>query len=745
MSSLPPPSPLVPEAYPDAGDRKESPKGTVDYRSENGPLLSYLRCSEKEPLAGQSLYLGAEVGSDNRIYFIPGNARRVLVCDPETDVVEQIGPTLPGKLKWLRGVRQNDIIYGFPCHADSVLRIHVPTGAISTIPIPYDAFFSDPATAEQQRQLEWKYHGGSLCPVDGSLYAIPQSALHVLKIDPVSETCELVGPPLGGRFKWYGGVIGKTDGALYGIPHNSSHVLRIHPAGVTLHGDLGTGGHKWHGAAASPDGTIVCVPANADTVLCITPGDPEPILTQLGGATEIQSGRHRLDSKYKYLGALAGTDGKVYCFPCGSERVLQVDTAKNIVLAVGPNLYDEKLEYICQNKWQNGICSVKDESIYAIPLAAESVLRIDCRQDPPEISTWPLPSPNKGLAKWEGGVVAVNGVIFTVPNNYKAILRIEPPSTPVVSTKVKVQTASKASSVSMLRGREKPDDQDGLVYRSGIPTLRSSAHRVRYKPKNRKHDPKPRNRAGEETGTAWLPLQVRTENVFAYDPLVYNLQGVVVALLKRCKPDIVGSFPDDSDRLEDFSVPTPSVWRSVNGGQCEDAQKYLSNEVFSNKSLLDVFDRLVKEVVLPYLKRRLVAVNAVSNEEESVTFYYQSPPTLRLQPGPAWASVKPHNDTEYGHQNGELNFWLPLTSRDLTGVDLWCETEFKSDDYHPVAAKPGDIISFHGSSSRHFVNANASAFTRVSMDFRIGVEGFFDPYWQMRGTTHDHGRQTHSC
>ena len=43
-------------------------------------------------------------------------------------------------------------------------------------------------------------------------------------------------------------------------------------------------------------------------------------------------------------------------------------------------------------------------------------------------------------------------------------------------------------------------------------------------------------------------------------------------------------------------------------------------------------------------------------------------------PGPAWAKVKPHNDAEYGHQNGELSFWAPLTDRILTVVYLWSES-----------------------------------------------------------------------
>ena len=53
--------------------------------------------------------------------------------------------------------------------------------------------------------------------------------------------------------------------------------------------------------------------------------------------------------------------------------------------------------------------------------------------------------------------------------------------------------------------------------------------------------------------------------------------------------------------------------------------------------------------------------------DEPLTFYVQRPPTLRLQPGPSAFTVRPHNDAEYGHQPGELNFWLPLT-------DAVCDT-----------------------------------------------------------------------
>jgi hypothetical protein len=45
------------------------------------------------------------------------------------------------------------------------------------------------------------------------------------------------------------------------------------------------------------------------------PGDPDPRLTEMGGDVDVlQTGRHRTDRNYKYLGGMMGTDGKVYVF-----------------------------------------------------------------------------------------------------------------------------------------------------------------------------------------------------------------------------------------------------------------------------------------------------------------------------------------------------------------------------------------------------------------------------------------------
>lgn len=140
-----------------------------------------------------------------------------------------------------------------------------------------------------------------------------------------------------------------------------------------------------------------------------------------------------------------------------------------------------------------------------------------------------------------------------------------------------------------------------------------------------------------------------------------------------------------------------------------------------------------------------------------------------------------HNDAKYGHQQGELNFWMPLTSKKITRLaqklssfwnhsllfllgfevhvlcartTLWVESSPDAGDFHPLSLEPGQVASnlgkiqksgtkygknpehaptkarFHGTSVRHYVPANQTDSTRVSLDFRVGLGRFYDPDWR---------------
>ena len=169
----------------------------------------------------------------------------------------------------------------------------------------------------------------------------------------------------------YGGLLG-GDGCIYGIPQNASSVIKINPFTdeCTLIGSLAEGGHKWHGGNVGPDGNIYGIPCHADNVIKINTASGE--VSTIGGP--IPAGKHRPDGKYKYLGGVVGSDGAIYCLPSDADYVLRIDCETSEVKCVGRSLEDE---IISHTKWQNGFLG-NDGCIYGIPLSGQTVIKINC-------------------------------------------------------------------------------------------------------------------------------------------------------------------------------------------------------------------------------------------------------------------------------------------------------------------------------------------------------------------------------
>ncbi|CAE7568416.1 strG [Symbiodinium natans] len=223
-----------------------------------------------------------------------------------------------------------------------------------------------------------------------------------------------------------------------------------------------------------------------------------------------------------------------------------------------------------------------------------------------------------------------------------------------------------------------------------------------------------------------LPAALRVQDTVHFDTREYNLREQITALLASTD---VGRFPNESEALEDFEAVS-TIFRSF------PARQRLCEIVTQASDFLAVYERLVLEVLVPWLRNRL------EGQVEHVgptNFSYQYPPTLRIQPGRSKEFKRPHRDAEYGHQIGELNFWMPLTDYSMTEATLWVESSPGAEDFQPLAINHGSIAVFHGTLCRHKVPANTSPFTRVSLDFRIGVGDFFDRDWQLNGVKHVHG------
>lgn len=408
-----------------------------------GARLEYLYASDcdEEEMKGQDKYLGGMASPCGRYVFgVPGSARRVMRIHCESGAIEFIGPLLPGKFKWLRGVEVSASVMGderfpdgccfaLPCNATSVLKINPHDSHVST--------FGEDVLKDCGIRNGWLYHGGNLAS-NGWIYAIPANASRVLKFHPVTEACLLIGPDFGdGLQKWYGGILG-SDQLIYGIPHNERFVLKIDPSTdeVTLMNNsncqpLPNGQWKWHGGLRAGH-KIIGFPNNADDVLIINVSEQSVYTVGLKNDADdyvpLKSGRHRVYkgiNKYKYLGGSLTSDRRyAFLFPCDAEQVLRVDVHAEKLKLVGPLLLDGP------NKFQNGFTG-RDGCCYGVPQRATGVLRITpttSDQDDDHVDIMDC-GPISGVKdKFEGGVMSNDGNIFCIPLRAKACVKIIPAS-----------------------------------------------------------------------------------------------------------------------------------------------------------------------------------------------------------------------------------------------------------------------------------------------------------------------------
>uniref|UniRef100_A0A7S3JXT1 Fe2OG dioxygenase domain-containing protein n=1 Tax=Aureoumbra lagunensis TaxID=44058 RepID=A0A7S3JXT1_9STRA len=246
--------------------------------------------------------------------------------------------------------------------------------------------------------------------------------------------------------------------------------------------------------------------------------------------------------------------------------------------------------------------------------------------------------------------------------------------------------------------------------------LRSSVHTLQ-KGVRRRHSSDP-----PQEGLLALPYQVRKLTYVS----IPKIEDLICAIREILADSDLGTFCDES-KLSSF-------WTDMNEDyeKCLEKQRLLTSSVARSKRLSMTYEALVREHLAPWLQRRLALFGL-----DETRIFYQRPPTLRIHVSGTGAKVKCHNDCAYGHQPGELNFWMPLSDCPTT---LWVESAENKNDFKPLETKPGIAAVFFGSKCRHYVPENDSGCTRVSLDFRLAPASCFDPYWQLKGTIADHDR-----
>lgn len=98
---------------------------------------------------------------------------------------------------------------------------------------------------------------------------------------------------------------------------------------------------------------------------------------------------------------------------------------------------------------------------------------------------------------------------------------------------------------------------------------------------------------------------------------------------------------------------------------------------------------------------------------------YQRVPTFRVHLPGNVAVGEFHTDAEYFHQDGEVNFWVPLTPAWGSNTVWVAPPNGDHTPLAPVEARPGEMFVFDAVRTWHGNLPNATGSARVSFDLRV--------------------------
>ena len=295
-------------------------------------------------------------GKNGFFYGIPAHARRVVKFNPLDKSLTEIGPDFGGdEGKWYCGVRDNTgNIYCTPYLAFHILKIKTNDDTVETL--------DDVELPEPGRGL---WQSGALA-TDNRIYFMPYDAHRIMRLNPDNDTLSSVGDDLGTAGWKYSGTVVGNDNCLYGIPRCAKHIIKYNPADPVKTSTVGEEAEKdiWCGnGALAGDGYIYAVNSvgqvlKVDTVNNNYTWIGDPIFSE-------SEGRGWGDP-------IVGVDKCIYWPPLDANRVLKFDPeTQQLPSLVGDDLGGG------HEQWRSGALAATDGVIYCIPHDSTQIVAID--------------------------------------------------------------------------------------------------------------------------------------------------------------------------------------------------------------------------------------------------------------------------------------------------------------------------------------------------------------------------------
>lgn len=258
---------------------------------------------------GSDHYSGGSLASNGNIYLAPfTDGQPVVEYDPTNDVATDLSLTgMPGSTYSYYGA------------------VTLPSGNIVFQPRlsgnPYLKYEPGSSTIIQLSEtLASNFaHSGGCVGFDGNYYVSPSFSNQVRKYNESSNTWTNVGSTLSGTTNMYTGLANGKNGIIIGIPQSQNTFLRIDTIAnttqeVSITGYDQTSGTQFIGAVTGSDGRVYGVPFVSANLL---------IINSIDSSTDV------IDADKFGVGSFVGggstTDGYIFCAGTGTQ-IYRIDT-----------------------------------------------------------------------------------------------------------------------------------------------------------------------------------------------------------------------------------------------------------------------------------------------------------------------------------------------------------------------------------------------------------------------------------
>jgi len=187
-------------------------------------------------------------------------------------------------------------------------------------------------------------------------------------------------------------------------------------------------------------------------------------------------------------------------------------------------------------------------------------------------------------------------------------------------------------------------------------------------------------------------------HVIKYDTVRYNFIEPIA--------DLLGVV-----YLEDLHEVHKELFKVGSDSSTSFHQKFYDKYHAGWPELVNLYEQFMERVMTPLWKP---------------PYLYQKFPTFRVHLRNNLAVGAFHNDAQFGHPEGEMNYIIPLTNSDGS-ASVWVESEPGKADFEPMHLRVGEMIEFNGNKLTHGNKVNTTGHTRVSMDFRILPLAYYKP------------------